>query len=257
MDFDVFTVALLLTGPMGNDHPQANPIPSRTHTSPTRRRLRVSGELLAAGPCTFDDRPEVRGRSCSGSTGRARGPIWRPIPPSPPGGSAPSWPRGGSPPRCWCPAWHPAQLDRRGSRRGAPAGATQPRRRARRTSAVTRAAPNGSSRAMLASASAALLRARGSCTADQRRSSLRCRIASANKPCSLASLTRQRPFSCSTMSLESRRRSISARAQQCRFAQRQHQAGVFRHVVGRIPSRGLRPRWPSRRARRHPGGRRR
>ncbi len=37
----------------------------------------------------------------------------------------------------------------------------------------------------------------------------RCRIASANRPWSLASLTRQRPLSCSTMSFESSRRSTS------------------------------------------------
>ena len=61
MDFDVFTLALLLTGPNGERPPAGEPDPLQDAHLAHQARLHASGELLVAGPCTFEDRPEVRG----------------------------------------------------------------------------------------------------------------------------------------------------------------------------------------------------
>ena len=61
MEFDVFTLALLVTGPVPERPPAGEPDPLQDAHLAHQARLRVSGELLAAGPCTFQDRPEVRG----------------------------------------------------------------------------------------------------------------------------------------------------------------------------------------------------
>ena len=80
-----------------------------------------------------------------------------------------------------------------------------PTRRARATRIGPPAATR--SRASFASRSAVEFCALGTCVADQRLKPASIAFASDQSGCSLASLTRQRPCSCSTMSFESRNRS--------------------------------------------------
>jgi uncharacterized protein len=74
MEFDVFTLALLLTGQASERPPAGDPDPLQDAHLAHQARQQVSGELLAAGPCTFEERPEVRGMALykvDGPTARA------------------------------------------------------------------------------------------------------------------------------------------------------------------------------------------
>ena len=63
MDFDRFSVVLLVDGPADTRPPAGDPDPLQDDHLAYLARLSSEGRLLAAGPCSVPGRPEVRGLS--------------------------------------------------------------------------------------------------------------------------------------------------------------------------------------------------